>query len=152
MLYTPPLGFSEAGRSAYHSSSAAACPLPPPSFIYFYDSIRDGLKAFPVKANPEHTVSICHPSGGSHLRYVLDAAVSIEERSHNFSCNGCGTLQIVTGILLSSGCNRKNFVEIQVSACFAACSFVGSSTSHAVKLLLQKYYLLCEGAPQKCPS
>ena len=57
--------------------------------IFMIDSIRDGLKAFSVKADSEHLVSMHRPSGRSHLRYVLGAAVHTEERSHNFSCNGC---------------------------------------------------------------
>ena len=57
--------------------------------IFMIDTIRDGLKAFPVKAKPGHIVSMCHLSGGSQLHYVLDVTVNTEKRSHNLSCNSC---------------------------------------------------------------
>ena len=52
-----------------------------------------------------------------------------------------GTLQTVTRPLrvpTYSGCSRKNFVIVD-DAALAACSWVGSRTSHVGKLRLQKY-------------
>ena len=54
-----------------------------------------------------------------------------------------GTLDTVTRSLrvpLYYGCNLKCFVTILFAPAFAACSSVGSRTSHVAKILRQKYW------------
>ena len=63
-----------------------------------------------------------------------------------------GTLHTVSRILcvpIYSGSSLKNFLVMQLSINFAACSFVDSRTSQVAKLLLQKY---CVGMLAVCRS
>ena len=103
------------------------------SFLAEY-GIWDGLEAIASKTNPDYIVTMSCPGSRLQLGTILKNVRNVR------------IIQTVTRTLLVpmySGWSQKNFVMILLPAIFAACSTVGSKTSHATKCVCRNIGIEC---------